>query len=256
MISLVYNEKKRHIGKILLQCVFFFSALFPVTNVFGRSVRRDSGLYTVPSLFYAYEGGVSNRLSLQDVTAYTFSNRMMLAAGIRINLNEQTGLGLFSLSAQRIPSPLRWMKFHVEVAHLEYPDFSTGENQIAALINFLPLRSLIVSAGMGYRSPDLSAHRFHSPFDWNHEMNEAYPLFNLSYAFVNTNRFRAVFFAGNYYYMNFRTLNHLLLGIDAGYHMKTNIGLMLQVQTAVKGVSGFMFSMNEVQVNAGINIDF
>ena len=220
----------------------------------AQPFQPDSGWYTFPSLYYKYEAGVSNMVSLQDITTYSFSNGLMLAAVFRINLNEQTGLGLFSLSAQRIPSPFPWMKFHVEIAHLEYPDFLTGENQVAGLINFLPSRRIVLGAGMGYRSPDLSGRKYHSVFDWNHDMNEVYPLFNFSWLFLDKNRFRALFFTGNYYYLNFMTLDHLLLGVDTGFHLKKNIFLMLQALTAVKGISGFVFSVNEVQINAGVKI--
>ncbi len=244
------------LNRMGLRFFLIFSALQFCPNAFGAGAAPDTGICTEPSLFYAYESGVSSRLSLQDITAYTFPNGMMLAAAFRINLNQQAGLGLFSLSAQRIPSPVWWMKFHVEVAHLEYPDFYTGENQIGALINFLPLKRLILSLGMGYRTPDLAGKRFHSPFDWNHEMNEAYPLFNLAWTFVDRNGFRADLFTGNYYYMNFRSLDHIMFGVDGGYRIKRNIGLRLQVLTAVKGVSGFVFSVNEMQINGGVQIHF
>ncbi len=233
-----------------------FMGVFMYSTADAQPSQPNTGWCTQPSLFYAYEAGVSNRISLQDVTAYNFHNRLMLAAAFRINMNEQRGLGLFSLSAQRIPGPIPWMKFHIEVAHLEFPDYCIGENQLATLVHFLPVKQLVLGVGMGYRSPELSGRKVHSYFDWNHEMNEFYPLFNLSWHCLTINKFGATLFAGNYYYLNFRTLDHLLFGVDTAYEINGQIQFDLRVLTAVKGVSGFVFNVNELQINGGVKICF
>ena len=250
------SKEKGILSKKILKGVLFFPAFLFLSGAFAANTSRDMGFYTEPALYYSFESGVSNTLSLQDITAYVFPGRLIVAAALRANLNEQQGLGLISLSVRNIPSPLIWMKFQVEVAHLEYPDILTGENQVAAMINFLPSGFLVLSAGMGYRSPDLADRRFHSPFDWDHDMNEVYPLFNLAWTFLHLDRFNAGFFTGNYYYLNLKTLDHIMLGVNGGYRIKDELFLKMQIITALKGVSGFVFSVNELQANAGLQISF
>ena len=87
-------------------------------------------------------------------------------------------------------------------------------------------------------------------------MNEIYPLFNLSWMFVSRSGTKALFFTGNYSYMNFRTLDHWFFGVDAAHYIKANIQLTFQAMTAVKGISGFVFSVNEIQLLTGVKIGF
>ncbi|NOY36138.1 MAG: hypothetical protein GXO83_01020 [Chlorobi bacterium] len=240
-------------SKVVLSLFLFF---FSILSLSAEETHPDTGFTTSPSFFYQYESGVSNRISLQDISSYTFPNRLTLFLGIRLHLNENRGLGTVALSLQNIPGLFPWMTFHVDAAHLEYPDYSTGENQVVALVYVSAIRRVGIHTGMGYRSPDFADQKVHSPFDWTHETDELFPLFNLSWQFMNRNQHMLTFITGNYFFMNFRTIDHWMFGLDGAYTLSPAVQLRLQLISAVKGISGFVFSINEIQANAGIKIRF
>ena len=234
--------------------ILFLSGLNPVVK--GAGMPRDTGFWTAASFVYRYEAGVSGRISFQDVFAYTFPKQTDIALTLRFHLNENKGLGLFSFLARRIPGPFRWMDFQAELLHLEYPDFTTGENQFAGLIRFIPHPRFSFMTGMAYRSPDFSDRKMHSPFAWNHQMNEMSLLFNLDWIFLDAKRIRSHLYFGNYTRLTVHNPDHLMLGLRGHYRLKDHISLGLDVRSAVKGVSGFVFSMNELRAEAGLMVCF
>jgi hypothetical protein len=222
----------------------------------GSGMPQDTGFWTSASFVYHYEAGVANRISFQDVYAYSFPKQTEIALTVRFHLNENKGLGMTSFLARKIPGPFPWMKFQVEWLHLEYPDLYTGENQIAALIHFIPHQRISFMAGMAYRSPDLANKKMHSPFEWDHQMNEVNLLFNVNWIFIDLKKFRSDLFVGNYTWQTIHNPDHLMLGLHGSYRITDHIMLGMEIRSAVKGVSGFVFSVNEFQAETGIKIRF
>jgi len=203
-------------------------------------------------MVYRYDAGVANRWSLQNVIIYRKHGGTSLEMGMRFHLNEHKGLGTISLAARDIPGPFRWMRFQAELMHREFSDYRIGENLAAGSVNILPCRTLSFVVGIGYRSANISEKHFHSPFDWNHEMNEAYFLFRFTGQLMQRERASIHFITGNYLPMEMNTLDHWMFGLRGRYLAKKGRNAFYgEVFSGVKGISGFVLSVNEVRITVG-----
>ncbi|GEM_PF-3709360 len=240
------------------QRVFIWSTiylfLFGITSLRGMPEEDGGGFFTAPALIYYYDAGVADRWSLQDVTGWRSRRGMTVNLGMQYHLNQHSGLGLLSFSVREIPTPFRWLFLQSELIHREYSDYRIGENLLAGVLSFRASSRFILEGGMCYRSPDLSHKRFHSLFDWNHEMNEAYFLFSLAWKFLKRERLGMKFFTGNYAYLSMNTLDHLMVGVQGEYRVKDTVGFYGEIRTALKGISGFVFSINEFRGEFGVRI--
>lgn len=238
----------------ILMIIGFLLLSSPLWSQDQDTIQSPKEFIISPSLLYRFESGVTSRISFQGVVTYTFHNGLMLVGGLKFHMNENTGLGNFSISAANIPGFYPWMKFRTDLTHLEYPDYLVGENQAAGLVSFYLFRKLDFNAGMIYRAPDFSEEKPHSIFDWNHDANELYPVVNLYWKVVATETLRLTVLSGNYFFMELRTSDHWMAGIKGRYKAGEKLWVDFRALTAVKGISGFVFSVNEFQVNAGITV--
>ena len=248
------NISGRRQGLFFIFHIIIIAGMHPPAK--GSGMPQDTGFWTAASFVYRCEAGDANRISFQDVYAFTFPQQTEIALTVRFHLNENKGLGLTSFLARKIPGPFRWMRFQVEWLHLEYPDWNTGENQFAALIQFIPRRRISIMAGMAYRSPDLADRKMHSPFEWGHQMDEMNLLFNVNCIILDLKKFHADLYVGNYTWQTIHNTDHLMLGIQGHYRITDHILLGMEIRSGVKGVSGFVFSVNEFQAETGIKISF
>ena len=224
---------------IVLSCVFFFS----VQKLSGQITFDTTITNTIysPSLHYQYEEGVANRFSLQNVAVF-YKKSCVFSAGWRFYLNEQVGLGSLHFAINELFTSLPWLSFGAELAHHEYPDYNMGENQLALLSYFkTKSKKLRFGVGLTYRAPLFDDKKLHSPFKWGGDLNEFYFIAQLKWSILHKNKYFLGAKMGTYDFMQIQTLDHIFLKLEQIYSIKPKIHIYLNVSTAVKGISGFLF---------------
>lgn len=220
----------------------------------GQTIKADTGWLVIAGFRYQYEAGVSSRISVQTEGSYQWKSGLALTGVLRFNLNEQAGIGAVGISIHDIPAFSESIKFRTDLIHLEYPDFLTGENIGVGMLEWTVNNSLNISAGITYRSPDFTPEKIHSPFDWSNEADELYPVFNLYYRYSGIKNITLAAFTGNYIFPDLYTLDHWLLGLSGAIPVSEKTQFHFRMVSALKGLSGFVFSVNELRVFAGMKI--
>jgi len=205
-----------------------------------------------PGVYYTFESGVSSRLSLQDIAKFNLSNRVFIGAAWRFHINQHTGMGSVNFAVEEWKTGLKWLSFGGELVHLEFSDYKIGENQAIFISYLKPFRHVYFGIGIAYKSPNLKNTTTHSLFDWNNEMNELYPVFQVNFDLITLEQWRVRCNFGTYEFMQLQTKDHLFIRLKQEFIILPNIRLHLDVSSGIKNISGMSLTVNELHILTGV----
>ena len=248
-----FMKVNMHLKKLFL--IIFVS--FCTGYAFSQdSIQNNLTYSNYSSLYYNYENGVSNMLSIQDIVKLRYKKKILFSFAWRFHLNQQVGLGSFYLAVEEWQTNKTWLAFGAEYEHHEYPAYEIGENQVALISFFKPWEKVRFGAGFTYRAVDLENRKIHSPLKWSKELDEIYLVFQVKWDVIKTDKWELVSKLGTYDFMRIQTKDHLFIEIGQKYAWRENINLFLDISTALKGVSGLVLAVNEFQIETGLFFQF
>lgn len=237
----------------LFLILFILNTLF----TFAESPKKkEINFFYFPSLYYNYEKGVANRISLQNIAKLRYAEKYLFSFAWRFHLNQQIGFGSVYLALEEWQTSKSWLLFGGEYAHHEYPDYKIGENQIALITYFKPWKKIKMGIGFTYRAVDLEDKKLHSPFKWSGELDEIYFIFHFKWDIYRSNKWQIAYKMGTYDFMRIQSKDHLFFEIEQQYALRDNISIRFDISTAVKGISGMILAVNEFQIESGVLLQF
>ena len=214
---------------------------------------QTPGFQSEVGIGFRHEPGVETKVLFPlSATASTrfgaaFQGSLALSAG------DNPGIAAYGLGGELLLlRPIR-LRFRAGANHNQWSSWRVGENSVWAMVLAAPLRRLELGVGAGWRVPVLDTAAYSSPLRWQGPASEWNPLYRVQWAFIERPAGGLAVWIANDDRQNPTTPQQFPFGLGGFLGAGPKWRLKASVGSNIKGLSGALFSLGEVNARVGVN---
>lgn len=213
-------------------------AALPVTPEVGLGMRYEPGV--------ELQGQVSFRAIWHP------EGRFRAFGGLSLGILDNAGPGSYGLGAAvRLIDPGQ-VGLSLAANHNDWSDWQVGENRVSALVSGQPLPSLHLAAGLAWRAPVFDTAQFRSPFAWRSPAPEWNYLYRIDWRVLTRDPVTLDVWLANIDQLTVHTAQQFPFGLYGTWNFGARDLLTLRLGSDIKGLSGLLFSLGELDVRIGV----
>jgi hypothetical protein len=205
---------------------------------------------------YRHEPGVETKLYLRASGELGLGRRIHVFGGIGLSAFDNPGIAGYGLGASATLMPAIGLRAGLLANHNQWSDWQTGENRISAILAVRPVRALDVELGLAYRVPLLDSAAWYSPLVWSGAAPELNYLYRLDWTFFSRPRSEIAAWVANFDRFTAHTAQQFPFGLRGAFRPDRHWRLSARLGSDIKGLSGLLLSLGEVQAELGTTYVF
>ena len=204
------------------------------------------------ALWFRHEPGVETRVLLDGVVGIDFGGQAQAFGGLSVSALNNPGIAHYGIGGRVVAlDPIR-LGLQVQANHDEWSDWQIGENRIGAAIFVRPLSTLDLAVGLAWRLPLFIADQYHSPFVWTSEAAELNYLYRVDWTFLRRKDLALGIWVANYDLFTIRNPAQIPFGVSSGCWAGHHCWLSARLGSDIKGLSGLLLSLGELDGQVGV----
>jgi len=225
------------------------SATLLALAVFTQTPRFQSEV----GIGFRHEPGVETKALLQvSVSAFTRFGAS-LGANIALSAGDNPGIAGYGLDGELLLLPPVRLRLRASTNHNQWSSWRVGENSVSAMVLVAPLRRLELGVGTAWRVPVLDSAAYFSPLRWQEPASEWSLLYRLQWAFIERPAMGLAAWIANDDRQNPATAQQFPFGLGGFLRIRPNWWLKAGIGSNIKGLSGAIYSLGEVNARIGVN---
>jgi hypothetical protein len=213
------------------------------------------GLRAGADIGFRYEPGVETKLALSGMAEWSVNRRVTLTGLLAAAALDNAGLARYRFGVKSRVIDAVSAGWELDVAHEEWSSWQTGENRVAGAVVARPFRKLELGLGAAWRVP-VTGPSYRSPFVWQSDAPEWNYVYRIRWEFLNAPRMEATAFVANLDRFGMHTPQQFPFGVEGTFALKRGIRLTGRIGSAIKGLSGLLISLAELDAHLGVSHEY
>jgi hypothetical protein len=213
-----------------------------------------SAIQVVPqaSLGFRSEPGVETKafLSAGAKAAAPFGG---FWGSIAFSAGDNPGIAYYGVGAEARLVRLVHLRLRGQVNHNQWSDWRAGENSASLMLLVRPVRVLDLGVGAAWRAPVFDRAGYQSPFRWQSPAPEWNLLYRVQWSLIQRRRMNLAIWVANDDPLTPHPAQQFPFGLRGSLKVLPRWWLNARLGSDIKGLSGGLFSLGEVDARVGVS---
>lgn len=213
-----------------------------------------SALQVAPqaSLGFRYEPGVETKAFLSaGVTAVSVRTGRFWGS-LALSDGDNPGIAFYGIGAEAWTYGPVQLRLRGQVNHNQWSDWRVGENSASLMLFAMPPCRLYLGVGAAWRAPVLDPAGYWSPFRWQSPAPEWNLLYHVQWSFIRRRSLNLAIWVANDDPLTPHPAQQFPFGLLGSLKVLPHWWLDARLGSDIKGLSGGLFSLGEVDARVGV----
>jgi hypothetical protein len=231
----------------------FRHLLVAVTALSVAAAAPSARLAPRLAVGFRNEPGVETKAIFAGSATLVLTNSTAVWGGIAFSAGDNPGIAHYGVSADVVLVEAIRFRLRAQVDHNQWSSWRWGENRAAAMVLAGPRRGMELGFGAAYRAPILDPTSYYSPFRWQSSASEWNLLYSVQWTFIQQPQAGLAVWIANDDPLTPHLAQQFPFGLSGDLRVSPHWRLNARLGSDIKGLSGALFSLGELDARAGIS---